>query len=130
VGSPAVQAPHFGAELPSGGGDTRRHEPTGVVAGDVRIGLKLSAASGRLASELHSAWRSKPYWGKPTVRNFWEGCWKRDHGSRTEAHGESLGLATGPYRRRVSALPDRGCLIRDSLEGNRASALELGSLSP
>jgi len=52
------------------------------------------------------AWCLKPYRGKPDVRNFREGGWKRGHGSRTEAHGESRGIATGPYRARASALPD------------------------
>ena len=55
----------------------------------------------------------KPYRGKPDVRNSWEGGWKRDHGSRIEAHGESRGIATGPYRARASALPDGFSSIGD-----------------
>ena len=35
------------------------------------------------------------------------GRWKRRHASRTEAHGESCGYATGRYSGRASALPDR-----------------------
>ncbi len=42
------------------------------------------------------AWNLKPYWGKPAVRNFRGGGWKRGHGSRTEAHVEMRGIATGP----------------------------------
>ena len=48
----------------------------------------------------------EPYWGKPDVRNLRGGGWKRDYESRTEAHGESRGLATGLYGARASALPD------------------------
>ncbi len=72
----------------------------------VGIGLEPRTESGRPTTELQGAWCLKPYWGKPDVRNFREGGWKRDHGSRTEAHGESHGTATGPYRARASALPD------------------------
>ena len=68
--------------------------------------LTLRTMPGRLAAELTGAWCLKPYWGKPTVRNFREGGWKRDHGSRTEAQRESLGITTEPYRARASALPD------------------------
>src|SRR3989442_14541423 len=35
------------------------------------------------------------------------GRWKRRYASRTEAHGESRGYATGRYSGRASALPDR-----------------------
>ena len=35
------------------------------------------------------------------------GRWKRHHASRIAAHGESRGVATGRYRGRASALPDR-----------------------
>jgi len=68
--------------------------------------LKPSNQLGRLFAELCGAWNLKPYWGKPTVRNFRGGGWKRDHGSRTEAHVERCGTATGPYRARASAPPD------------------------
>ncbi len=73
----------------------------------VGIALKPSTAMGRLSAELSGAWNFKPYWGKPAVRNFRGGGWRRDHGSRTEAHAERSGTATGPYRARASAPPDR-----------------------
>jgi hypothetical protein len=65
--------------------------------------LKPSTQLGRLFAELCGAWNLKPYWRKPTVRNFRGGGWKRDHGSRTEAHVERCGTATGPYRARANA---------------------------
>src|SRR5208337_2203517 len=68
--------------------------------------LKPPWEPGRVAAELTGARCLKPYWGKPTVRNFREGGWKRDYGSRTEAQRESLGIATEPYGARASALPD------------------------
>jgi hypothetical protein len=68
--------------------------------------LKPSNELERLFAELYGAWNLKPYWGKPTVRNFRGGGWKRDHGSRTEARAERRGTATGPYRARASAPPD------------------------
>jgi hypothetical protein len=34
--------------------------------------------TGRLHAELIGAWCLKPYWGKPNVRNFREGGWKRE----------------------------------------------------
>ena len=61
------------------------------------ITLKPSTDMGRLSAELSGAWNLKPYWGKPAVRNFRGGGWKRGHGSRTEAHFEMRGIATGPY---------------------------------
>jgi hypothetical protein len=75
--------------------------------GYVGIGLKPPTESGRHTAKLRGAWCLKPYWGKPNVRNFREDGWKRDHGSRTEAQSESVGIATGPYRARASVLPDR-----------------------
>ena len=72
----------------------------------VRIKLKPSDDTGRLSAELSGAWNLKPYRGKPTVRNFRGGGWRRDHGSRTEAHVERRGTATGPYRVCASAPPD------------------------
>ena len=60
------------------------------------ITLKPSTDMGRLSAELSGAWNLKPYWGKPAVRNFRGGGWKRGHGSRTEAHLEMRGIATGP----------------------------------
>ncbi len=74
--------------------------------GYVGIGLKPPTESGRHTTKLLGAWCLKPYWGKPNVRNFREDGWKRDHGSRTEAQGESRGTATVPYRARASVLPD------------------------
>jgi hypothetical protein len=85
-------------------GESQRFGP--VV--DVGIKLKPLTQPGRLSAELRGAWNLKPYWGKPAVRNFRGGGWKRDHGSRTEARVERRGTATGPYRARVSAPPDRG----------------------
>src|SRR5262249_42664199 len=61
--------------------------------------LKPSNELERLFAELYGAWNLKPYWGKPTVRNFRGGGWKRDHGSRTEARAERRGA-------RASAPPD------------------------
>ena len=73
--------------------------------------LKPSNQLGRLFAELCGAWNLKPYWGKPTVRNFRGGGWKRDHGSRTEAHVERRGTATGPYRaRQCSTRQHGGCI--------------------
>ena len=74
--------------------------------------LKPSIKLGRLFAELCGAWNLKPYWGKPTVRNFRGGGWKRDHGSRTEAHVERRGTATGPYRVRAqcSTRQHGGCI--------------------
>ena len=83
------------------------------VARHVGIGLNSRCNSGRPVAELAGAWCLKPYWGKPTVRNFREGGWKRDYGSRTEAQRESLGIATEPYRARASALPDRDSAKRN-----------------
>ena len=40
------------------------------------------------------------------------GALERRHASRTEAHGESCGYATGRYSGRASALPDRVRLAR------------------
>jgi hypothetical protein len=79
--------------------------------------LKPSNQLGRLFAELCGAWNLKPYWGKPTVRNFRGGGWKRDHGSRTEAHVERCGTANGPYRARASAPPDNmpGTLRSDNV---------------
>ena len=82
-----------------------------------RISLKPRTESGRHTTELRGAWCLKPYWGKPDVRNFREDGWKRDQGSRTEGQGESLGMATGPYRARASVLPDSERAVRLPLDG-------------
>ena len=95
-------------DVPSGQG---RSEGTGkpdCEARNVGIGLNSRCDSGRPAAELAGAWCLKPYWGKPTVRNFREGGWKRDYGSRTEAQRESLGIATEPYRARQCSTRQRG----------------------
>jgi hypothetical protein len=63
---------------------------------DVRIALKPSIGTGRLSAEPRGAWKLKPYWGKPAVRNSRGGGWRRDHGRRTEAHSERCGTATVP----------------------------------
>jgi hypothetical protein len=78
--------------------------------------LKPSNQLGRLFAELCGAWNLKPYWGKPTVRNFRGGGWKRDHGSRTEAHVERRGTATGPYRARQCSTR-QGTPSHESVEG-------------
>jgi hypothetical protein len=88
--------PHSGAELPIGGGYSEGLSKPARCAGDVGTRLNLPDVPGRLGAEPRGAWCWKPYWGKPTVRNFWEGGWKRDYGSRTEAHAERRGKATGP----------------------------------
>jgi hypothetical protein len=106
VGRSDAAAPHFEAETHCGRGRLEGTRQPAHSMGYVGVRLNLSFVSGRHVAELTGAWCLKPYWGKPTVRNFREGGWKRDYGSRTEAHGESPGLATGPYGRRVSALPD------------------------
>jgi len=69
-------------------------------------GLTREPMIGRLSVEPHGDWCLKPYWGKPTVRNFREGGWKHDQGRRTEAQRENVGIATVPYRACASALPD------------------------
>jgi len=105
-GAGEAKVPHIEAGTPLGGG--RAEGTTKLVreARDVGIGLNPPTKPGRVVAELAGARRLKPYWGKPTVRNFWEGGWKRDYGSRTEAQCESFGNATEPYRARASALPD------------------------
>jgi hypothetical protein len=92
--------------------------------------LKPSNELGRLFAELCGAWNLKPYWGKPTVRNFRGGGWRRDHGSRTEAHVERRGTAAGPYRARASAPPDRGRhLMNRWRERSEANCLTSGCKS-
>jgi hypothetical protein len=88
------------------GGSEGRSQPPWIT-GHAGIRLNLGFALGRLLAEPRGGWSLKPYWGKPTVRNFREGGWKHDHGSRTEAQRESVGIATVPYRACASALPDR-----------------------
>jgi hypothetical protein len=97
------------------GGSEGRSQPRWRM-GNAGIRLNLGSALGRLLAEPRGGWSLKPYWGKPKVRNFREGRWKHDHGSRTEAQCESYGLATGPYRACASALPDR------ALRGRNPSA--------
>ena len=107
---------HRGGKIPSRSDSEGESQRFGLVA-DVGIKLKPLAQPGRLSAELRGAWNLKPYWGKPAVRNFRGGGWKRDHGSRTEAHDERRGTATGPYRARASAPPDRTrTAIRESTQ--------------
>ncbi len=129
MGRSDAAAPHFEADTLCGRGRSEGTRQLTHPMGHVGIGLNLSAVSGRRVAELTGAWCLKPYWGKPAVRNFREGGWKRDYGSRTEAHGESPGLAAGPYGRRVSALPDRRGRSMEPLEGNTARASNLGPVS-
>ncbi len=93
----------------------------------VGIGLKPPTESGRHTTKLLGAWCLKPYWGKPNVRNFREDGWKRDHGSRTEAQGESRGTATVPYRARASVLPDSEASAVRLKRGNHAERIEASS---
>ncbi len=92
---------------PIGRGDSEGESQLSGRMVHVGIALKPSDQRGRLSAELCGAWNFKPYRGKPAVRNFRGGGWRRDHGSRTEAHAERSGTATGPYRARASAPPDR-----------------------
>jgi hypothetical protein len=105
-GAVEAEVPHVEAGIPSGRGRAEGAIKLDREARDVGIGLNPPTKPGRVVAELAGARRLKPYWGKPTVRNFWEGGWKRDYGSRTEAQRESFGNATEPYRARASALPD------------------------
>jgi hypothetical protein len=107
VGLATSRAPHIEADSRLGRGVSEGLGKPNRLSAYAWIPLKLSVCSGRPSAELRGDWCLKPYWGKPNVRNFREGGWKRDHGSRTEAPGESLGIATGPYRARASVLPDR-----------------------
>ena len=105
-GAVEAEVPHFEAGVPFGGGRAEGTTKLEREAGYVGIGLKPPWEPGRVTAELAGARCLKPYWGKPTVRNFREGGWKRDYGSRTEAQRESFGIATEPYGARASALPD------------------------
>jgi hypothetical protein len=79
VESSDAEAPHTEAGHSSGRGESEGEgQPCGKVV-DVRIELKPPADTGRLSAELSGAWNLKPYWGKPAVRNFRGGGWKRDH---------------------------------------------------
>ena len=72
-----VGVSHSDAKVPCGGDHAEgasKPVSRGVYAG---IELKLLDVQGRPAAELPSAWCLKPYWGKPDVRNFREGGWKR-----------------------------------------------------
>jgi hypothetical protein len=44
--------------------------------------------------------------GENSMHGILGGRWKRRYASRTEAHGESRGYATGRYSGRASALPN------------------------
>jgi len=91
----------------------------------VGIALKPTAARGRLSAELRGAWNFKPYRGKPAVRNFRGGGWRRGHGSRTEAQPERAGTATGPYRARASAPPDSEASAGRTDRGKHAEHIEV-----
>ena len=92
---------------------------------DVGIALEPSVAMGRLCAELRGAWNLKPYRGKPAVRNFRGGGWRRGHGSRTEAQPERDGTATGPYRARASAPPDSEASVGRPDRGKHAEHIEV-----
>jgi len=59
--------PYSDAGVLFGEGGVRRPEQTVLII-----------RAGRLSVELTGAWCLKPYWGQPNVRNFREGCWKRE----------------------------------------------------
>jgi hypothetical protein len=99
-------------------------------AGYVGIGLKPPTEPGRHTAKLRGAWCLKPYWGKPNVRNFREDGWKRDHGSRTEAQSESVGIATGPYRARASVLPDSETPDHGTVTEKHDECLEIRETCP
>ena len=105
-GAVEAKVPHIEAGTPFGRGRPEGTTKLDRAARDVGIRLNPPTKPGRVAAELAGARRLKPYWGKPTVRNFREGGWKRDYGSRTEAQCESFGNATEPYCVRASVLPD------------------------
>ena len=118
-----------------GGGPAGRGDPEGEsqLSGemvDVGIALEPSVAMGRLCAELRGAWNLKPYRGKPAVRNFRGGGWRRDHGSRTEAQPERDGSATGPYRARASAPPDSEASAGRLDRGKQAEPIEVRSACP
>jgi len=117
---------------PFGRGDSEGESQLSGNVVDVRITLKPPLAMGRLSAELCGAWNLEPYWGKPTVRNFRGGGWKRDHGRRTEAHAERRGTATGPYRARASAPPDNmpGTPRPDPVSTKRQRIAELARNGP
>ena len=107
-GAVEAEVPHIEAGIPSGRGRAEGATKLDREARNVGIGLNPPTKPGRVIAELEGARRLKPYWGKHTVRNFWEGGWKRDYGSRTEAQCESFGTATGPYRVRCAVLYPTG----------------------
>ena len=119
VGPHIEAGDRFGRSDPEGESQLSR----GVV--HVGIALKPTAAGGRLSAELRGAWNFKPYRGKPTVRNFRGGGWRRDHGSQTEAQPERVGTATGPYRARASAPPDSEASAGRSDRGQHAEHIEV-----
>jgi len=77
-GAVEAEVPHFEAGVPFGGGRAEGTTKLEREAGHVGIGLKPPWEPGRVAAELTGARCLKPYWGKPTVRNFREGGWKRE----------------------------------------------------
>jgi hypothetical protein len=76
-----TEVPHIEADQPFGGSHLEGASKPFGAAGNVGIELKPLALSERLAAEPRGAWCLKPYWGKLTVRNSWEGGWKRGDGS-------------------------------------------------
>jgi hypothetical protein len=79
----------------------RASEQTTTIRGECEPALKL-----RLLWEgsLGKGQGRQPDSGNPAVRDERGGLGKRGHGSRTEAHGESHGNATGPYSARPRVL--------------------------
>ena len=115
---------HRGGTL-SGRGESEGESQPCAKAAYVRIALKPPDDTGRLSAELSGAWNLKPYRGKPAVRNFRGGGWRRGQGSRTEAQPERDGTATGPYRARASAPPDSEASAGRSDRGQHAEHIEV-----
>jgi hypothetical protein len=95
-GTVAAKVPHFEADVPTGQGCSEGSGKPESEVRHVRIRLNSRCNLGRPVAELAGAWCLKPYWGKPVVRNFREGGWKRDYGRRNEAQRESLGKKKPP----------------------------------
>ena len=96
VGFAISRTPHVEADLRLGRGVSEGLGKPSRLSVHAWVRLKLTVYSGRPSAELQGDWCLKPYWGKPNVRNFREGGWKRDYGSRTEARRESRGIAIEP----------------------------------
>jgi hypothetical protein len=100
-----------GSRLPPDRAQTR---VSGCLEGMSRAAKQTMSVRGGCAPalELRPTWEGivgisqgrQPDSGNPTVRDERGGLGKRDHGSRTEVHGESCEDTTGPYRARARDL--------------------------